>query len=79
MGGNTALVACRALAQVHLAYFAPPSPFADKLSLLLVQLAYPFYQLPVVPGCKELTAIKMAAINAILSALQHWYQRHSIC
>jgi hypothetical protein len=78
MGGSAASAACRALAWAHPAYSTPPSPFADKLSLLVVQLAYPFYQSPVVPGCKELTAIKIAAINAIVSALQHWYQQHYI-
>jgi hypothetical protein len=78
MGGSTASAACRALAWAHPAYSAPPSPFADKLSLLVVRLAYSFYQSPVVPGCEELTAIEIAAINAVVSALQHWYQRHSI-
>jgi hypothetical protein len=49
-----------------------PSPFADKLTLLLVRLAYPIHQSPRL-GCKELTAIKKAAMNAVMSALQHWY------
>jgi hypothetical protein len=78
MGGSAASAAYRALTRSHPAFSAPPSPFADKLILLVVQLAYPFYQMPVVLGCKELTAIEKAAINAIVSALQHWYQRHSI-
>jgi hypothetical protein len=73
MGGSAALAACSALAWAHPAYSAPPSPFADKLTLLVVQVAYPIYQLPAVPGCKELAANKKAAMNAVVSALQLWY------
>ena len=79
MGGSTALVACRALARAQPAYSAPPSLFADELTLLVVRVAYPIYQSPVVPGCEELTANKKAAMNAIVSTLQHCYQQHSIC
>ncbi len=79
MGGSAALAACRALARAHPAYSAPPSPFADKLTLLLARLTYPICQLPVPPGCKESAAEGKAALNAVVSALQHWYQQHSIC
>jgi hypothetical protein len=52
----------------------PSSSFADKLTLLVVIVAHPIYQLPVMPGWEALTANKEAAMNAVVSALQHWYQ-----
>ncbi len=74
MGGSPASAACRALAWAHPAYSAPLSPFADKPTLLLAGLTYPICQLPILPGCKESAAIRKAALNAVVSALQHWYQ-----
>jgi hypothetical protein len=71
MGGSASSVACRALAWTHPAYSTHPSPFADKLTLLVVQVAYPIYQSPFVTGCKELTANKKASMIAVVSALQH--------
>jgi hypothetical protein len=57
MGGSSASAACRALARAHPAYSVLPSPFADKLTLLLVRLTYPICQLPVPPGHKESAAV----------------------
>jgi hypothetical protein len=78
IGGSAALAATRALAWAHPAYSTPPSPFADKLTLLLTQLTYPICQLPVPLGRKESAAIRKAVLNAVVSALKHWYQQHSI-
>jgi hypothetical protein len=78
MGGSATLATCHALAQAHPSYSAPPLPFANKWTLFLAQLTCPICQLPVPWGCKELAADRKAALNAVVSALRHWYQWHTI-